>query len=151
MRLRPAAPGSFRKTIRPMKLGGYEIPEGSVVLASSFLAHRQADVYPDPERFDVKRFLGKKPDPYAWLPFGGGSRRCLGMAYAMYEMKVVCATLLINISGRTGAIAAGHRHLPCRLSLAGKRAARRRTLELTSAHARTMSCKKRRAPNSRTT
>jgi cytochrome P450 len=94
MRLRPAAPGSFRKTIRPMKLGGYEIPEGSVVLASSFLAHRQADVYPAPERFDVNRFLGRKPDPYAWIPFGGGSRRCLGMAYAMYEMKVVCATLL---------------------------------------------------------
>ena len=97
LRLRPAAPGSFRKTIRPMKLGGYEIPGGSVVLASSFLAHQQAGVYPDPERFDPKRFLGKKPDPYAWIPFGGGSRRCLGMAYAMYEMKVVCATLLSHI------------------------------------------------------
>jgi cytochrome P450 len=97
LRLRPAAPGSFRKAISPMKLGGYDIPAGSVILASSFLAHRQADVYPDPERFDSNRFLGQKADPYAWIPFGGGSRRCIGMAYAMYEMKAVCATLLSSV------------------------------------------------------
>jgi cytochrome P450 len=94
LRLRPAALGSFRKTIRPMKLGGHELPEGAIILASSFLAQHQANVYPDPERFDATRFLGKERDPYAWIPFGGGSHRCIGMAYAMYEMKVVCATLL---------------------------------------------------------
>jgi cytochrome P450 len=97
LRVRPAAPGAFRKTTATTKLGGYEIPAGSVVLASSFLAHRQPEVYPEPERFDPVRFLGTKPDAYAWIPFGGGSRRCIGVAYAIYEMKVVCATLLAGM------------------------------------------------------
>jgi cytochrome P450 len=53
--------------------------------------------YPDPTRFWPERFLEKKPDPYAWLPFGGGIRRCLGLAFAMYELKVVLATVLARV------------------------------------------------------
>ena len=100
LRLRPAAPGSFRKSTAPMTLGGNDIPSGTVIMASSYLAHRQPDAYADPERFELRRFLGKKPDPFAWIPFGGGSRRCIGMAYAMYEMKVVLATLLSKVTLR---------------------------------------------------
>jgi cytochrome P450 len=94
LRLRPAAPGAFRKTTAPVTLAGHEIPPGTVVMASSYLAQRQPDAYPEPDRFDPRRFVGRKPDPHAWIPFGGGSRRCIGMAFAMFEMKVVCATLL---------------------------------------------------------
>ncbi|MGH7293326.1 MAG: cytochrome P450 [Polyangiaceae bacterium] len=111
LRLRPAAPGAFRKTTRPVVIGGQEIPPGTVVMASSYLAHRQKDVYPDPERFDARRFLGAKPDPHAWIPFGGGSRRCIGMAYATYEMKVVCATMLSSLDL---ALADGPADVTCR-------------------------------------
>jgi cytochrome P450 len=94
MRMRPASPGLFRMATEPYTLGDHELPAGTFIMASSYLTHMQADQYPEPERFDPKRFLGTKPDAYSWIPFGGGSRRCIGMAFALYEMKVVCATVL---------------------------------------------------------
>jgi cytochrome P450 len=54
-----------------------------------YLAHRRAESFPEPERFLPERFIGTRLDPYAWLPFGGGIRRCLGMAFALFEMKIV--------------------------------------------------------------
>ncbi len=94
LRMRPASPGMFRKTTAPFTLGDCEVPTGTVIMASSYLAHMQEEQYPEPGRFDPKRFFGIKPDAYAWIPFGGGARRCIGMAYALYEMKIVCATVL---------------------------------------------------------
>jgi cytochrome P450 len=64
-----------------------------MIVACMHLTHRRADLYPDPTRFVPERFLGKKLDPYEWLPFGGGIRRCLGMAFALHEMKVIMATV----------------------------------------------------------
>jgi cytochrome P450 len=58
-----------------------------------YLAHRRAETYPEPERFRPERWPGARVDPHAWLPFGGGTRRCLGMAFALAEMKLVLATL----------------------------------------------------------
>ena len=60
------------------------------------MVHRRPDLYPEPDQFRPERFLGKKPDPYEWTPFGGGVRRCLGMAFALYEMKIVLARLLAS-------------------------------------------------------
>jgi cytochrome P450 len=60
------------------------------------LAHRRAETYPDPETFEPERFVGKKVDPYAWLPFGGGGRRCLGLAFALLEIKLILATVLTS-------------------------------------------------------
>jgi cytochrome P450 len=97
LRLRPVVPMIARKTKRPISLGGYEIPAETMVLPAAYATQRRADLYPDPETFRPERFLSKKPDPYTWFPFGGGVRRCLGMAFALYEMKVVVATVLSRV------------------------------------------------------
>jgi len=94
LRLRPIVPIAPRRAMRPMKIGGFDVPAGWNAGACIYLAHHDERVYPDPERFDPLRFVGKKTDPYTWLPFGGGIRRCIGMAFAQYEMKVVLAEVL---------------------------------------------------------
>jgi cytochrome P450 len=103
MRLTPIITNVARKLTRPMKLGGRTIPEGARVLPCMWLVHRRADLWPDPLRFDPSRFLGKKIDAYSFFPFGGGARRCIGMAFASYEMKIVLAEVI----ARTDLRAAG--------------------------------------------
>lgn len=93
LRLHPIIAGMGRKLKTPATVGGYELPAGTLVVAVAHLTHRRPELYPEPERFLGDRFIGKKIDPYAWAPFGGGIRRCLGMAFAMHEMKVILATM----------------------------------------------------------
>jgi cytochrome P450 len=59
-----------------------------------YLTHRRADVYREPDRFRPERFVGVQPDTYAWLPFGGSIRRCIGANFAMFEMKVAIPVVL---------------------------------------------------------
>jgi cytochrome P450 len=94
LRLRPIVPIVARHVSAPFTVGGHELPVGSNVAPCIYLTHRRPDLYPEPERFMPERFLGKKPDPYEWLPFGGGLRRCLGMAFALFEAKIVLATVM---------------------------------------------------------
>jgi cytochrome P450 len=94
LRLHPIIPAVTRRLSAPWRLGEWQIPKGTLVVSLACETHMLADVYPEPARFDPDRFLGKKPDPYAWYPFGGGPRRCLGVAFALYEAKVVVATIL---------------------------------------------------------
>ena len=94
MRLHPVIPAVGRRLKAPTTIAGWELPAGVMVVPAIHLTHRLPDVYPEPDRFKLDRFLDKKPDPYAWLPFGGGVRRCVGMAFAMHELKVVSATIL---------------------------------------------------------
>jgi cytochrome P450 len=94
MRLHPVIPAVGRRLKAPTTIAGWDLPAGVMVVPAIHLTHRLPDVYPDPERFRLDRFLDKKPDPYAWLPFGGGVRRCVGMAFALHELKVVAATML---------------------------------------------------------
>lgn len=96
LRARPVVPIIGRMVKKPFELGGYVLPPGVAILVHIVGTHTRADLYPEPEAFRPERFLGKKPDPYEWIPFGGGSRRCLGMAFALYEMKVVFATLRLR-------------------------------------------------------
>jgi cytochrome P450 len=97
LRLRPIVPDVVRKLQAPMRFAGFELPAGVSLAPCIHLAHRRADVYPEPERFRPERFLDLRPDPYAWLPFGGGIRRCLGMAFALYEMKIVTGVLFARL------------------------------------------------------
>lgn len=94
LRLRPITPIIGRALVAPLELMGYQLPAGVAVGASIFLVHRDAAVYPEPERFLPDRFLGRSYSPFEFLPFGGGVRRCIGAAFALYEMKLVLATLL---------------------------------------------------------
>ncbi len=88
LRLNPIIPLVGRVVKKPTRIGGRTLPVGAVAAPCIYLAQRRAATWPDPERFDPDRFVGKKPSPYEWLPFGGGTRRCLGLAFAMYEMRI---------------------------------------------------------------
>ncbi|MFG1934937.1 cytochrome P450 [Mycobacterium sp. NPDC048908] len=74
-------------------LGDFRIPHGYTVMIALANVHANADVFPNPERFDPERFLGART-PTAWIPFGGGTRRCIGAAFANVEMDVVLRTIL---------------------------------------------------------
>lgn len=76
------------------RLGEWVIPQGHSILVCISQIHRNPDVFPDPERFDPQRYLGNKPPAFAWIPFGGGTRRCVGAAFANMEMDVVLRTVL---------------------------------------------------------
>ncbi len=93
LRLRPVISLVNRTLRAPMRLGGYDLPAGVKVVPSIYLVHRRPDVYPEPERFLPERFLDSAPGTYTWIPFGGGVRRCLGGAFAQFEMEVVLREL----------------------------------------------------------
>jgi cytochrome P450 family 135 len=94
LRVRPVVPFIGRELREPSELGGYELPAGTVVMPAIYLAHTRPDVYPDPYEFRPERFLDDGPDTFSWVPFGGGTRRCIGAAFAEFEMRVVLETIL---------------------------------------------------------
>lgn len=94
LRLRPVIVLVIRKLTEPVELGGYELPAGASVTPSIYLIHRDPEIYPEPERFLPERFLDNPPGTYTWIPFGGGVRRCLGAAFAQFEMAVVLRELV---------------------------------------------------------
>jgi len=99
LRIYPVGMLTFARVAkRSVAVGGYELPPSTLVLGSIYLAHRRPDVYPDPESFRPERFLERSFSPYEYLPFGGGARRCIGMAFAQYEMRLVLHTLLSAVS-----------------------------------------------------
>ncbi|HEU4707525.1 MAG TPA: cytochrome P450 [Solirubrobacterales bacterium] len=89
MRSRPVVPMTGRRVAVPWQFGPYGIPAGRPVAISILLLHHREDVYPDPFAFRPERWLGRKPGTFEWIPFGGGTRRCLGAALAMAEMRIV--------------------------------------------------------------
>jgi cytochrome P450 len=94
-RLRPVITYVMRTLQSPMEVGGHEAPAGATLGTSITLLHRRPDLYTDPLAFRPERFLDdERPSTYAWIPFGGGMRRCLGAAFAQYEMRRVLRTVL---------------------------------------------------------
>ena len=94
LRLRPVVPFTGRQLREPATLGGHDLPAGAVAMAAIYLTHMREDVYPDARSFRPERHLEGSPDTYSWIPFGGGTRRCLGAAFAQFEMKVALRTIL---------------------------------------------------------
>jgi cytochrome P450 len=94
LRLQPIIPVVGRILRRPMLISGHDLPSGTMVAPAILLVHRRPSLYPNPKVFDPDRFLKFKPSPSEWFPFGGGNRRCIGMAFALHEMKMVVATVL---------------------------------------------------------
>jgi cytochrome P450 len=93
-RTRPVINGTARMTKTRIRLGEWVIPERHVVIASISLAHRSEASFPDADVFNPDRFINNPPDNYAWIPYGGGVRRCIGAAFANMEMNVTLRTLL---------------------------------------------------------
>jgi cytochrome P450 len=100
LRLRPVLPVVLRRLTRPMTIAGHDLPAGVKVAPCIYLVHRREDVYPDPAAFRPERFLERPPGTYTWIPFGGGVRRCLGAAFAQFEMKVVLRELALGVDLR---------------------------------------------------
>jgi cytochrome P450 family 135 len=96
LRIRPVIPGIGRVVKEePFELGGYRIPPGVEINPSIRMIHQRDDLYPDAEAFLPERFLGEgAPDTYTWIPFGGGTRRCLGASFAQMEMRLVLRRVL---------------------------------------------------------
>jgi len=91
LRIRPVIPGVGR-VVRggPFELGGYTLREGTEINPSISVIHAREACFPDPADFRPERHLGDDaPDTYTWIPFGGGTRRCLGASFALFEMRVV--------------------------------------------------------------
>ncbi|MCB9766045.1 MAG: cytochrome P450 [Alphaproteobacteria bacterium] len=93
LRIHPMIPIVSRVARKPVTLGGHTIEPGTGIFPCTYLAHRRPETWPEPARFQPERFLKHKFTPYEFIPFGGGSRRCIGMAFALYEMKIVLGTL----------------------------------------------------------
>jgi cytochrome P450 len=89
LRARPVIVDVGRKLTGPATIGGYELEAGSFVLAAIAALHYREDCFPDADAFRPERFLDAKTDNYAWIPFGGGVRRCIGAAFAEYEMRTI--------------------------------------------------------------
>ena len=93
-RTRPVITATGRHALEDFQLGEYVVPEGWHIIIAARLIHNDSRFFERPMQFQPDRFLEAKPDTYTWLPFGGGTRRCIGAAFAHMEMDVVLRTLL---------------------------------------------------------
>lgn len=94
LRIHPIITETLRKLKSPLQLGEYRLPAGMAVAPATVLAHHNATTFDDPEAFRPERFIEKSYSPFEYMPFGGGHRRCIGAAFASYEMAIVLGTLL---------------------------------------------------------
>jgi cytochrome P450 len=94
LRLRPVVPLAGRRLAKELVADGLTLPAGTDVTPAIWLAHTRPDAYPEPFAFKPERFLEDAPDTYAWVPFGGGIRRCIGAAFAEFEMRIVLREVL---------------------------------------------------------
>ena len=94
LRLRPVVPAVARYLTEPTKLGDRVLPAGVHITPSIYLTHHNPDIYPDPHSFRPERFLERPAGTYEWIPFGGGTRRCLGATFALFEMRIVLSEVL---------------------------------------------------------
>ena len=97
LRIYPIAITPFPRVVKvPMEIMGYQLEPGTLLLVSTYLTHQREDIYPEPKKFKPERFLERQFSPYEYLPFGGSNRRCIGAAFALFEMKLALATILTS-------------------------------------------------------
>lgn len=96
LRLYPPMWWMERQAVERDELAGFSIPAGSIIGVSPYLLHRDPDLWPDPDRFDPDRFAAGGGDRhrFAYLPFGGGPRICIGNGFALLEMQLVVAMVV---------------------------------------------------------
>jgi cytochrome P450 family 110 len=94
LRLYPVVGFIHRRLRQPLSLRGYVVPADLAVGAALPLVHSDPRLYPEPRRFRPERFLERTYTPFEYVPFGGAPRRCVGAAFAVYEMKIVLGSLL---------------------------------------------------------
>ncbi|MCC5664118.1 cytochrome P450 [Nostoc sp. CHAB 5784] len=95
LRLYPVVMLALNRLVKsPLEVMGYQLNPGTLVIPCIYLTHHREDLYPQSKQFKPERFLERQFSPSEYLPFGGGNRRCIGMAFALFEMKVVLATVL---------------------------------------------------------
>ncbi len=97
MRLDPVVPNIGRGLKRPMTIARCQLPAGVTIAPCIYLVHRRPELWPNPTQFNPDRFLESRQTPYTFFPFGGGPRRCLGAAFATYQMKIVIAEMLSRV------------------------------------------------------
>lgn len=97
LRIYPVGMLTFPRRVKtPISVDGYQLEPGTVVMGSIYLTHHREDIYPNSKQFNPERFIEKQFSPYQFLPFGGGARRCIGLAFAQFEMKLILAKILQN-------------------------------------------------------
>jgi cytochrome P450 len=97
LRVRTVIPMIARVVKQDFSVGAFSYARDVILCPSIHLLHMREDLYPEPTQFRPERFLQRKFAPYEWIPFGGGNRACLGQAFALYEMKVVLATIFSTL------------------------------------------------------
>jgi cytochrome P450 len=97
LRVRPVVDGVWRKLTAPAVVAGHRLPVGTLVFPAIVLVQTSNDAFPDPADFRPERFLESSASPYTFIPFGGGTRRCIGAAFAVMEMKTVLSTVLRRV------------------------------------------------------
>ncbi len=97
LRVRPVVPIVARHLPQGMVVGGWDLPPGTTVAPAIFLANRNPRVYERAHEFVPERYLDGAPDTFAWIPFGGGIRRCIGASFALLEMKLILRTVLSEL------------------------------------------------------
>jgi cytochrome P450 len=97
LRVRPVVVDVARKLTRETEVAGWRLPAGTLVLPAIAVLHARPDLYESPQEFRPERFLDGAPESYAWIPFGGGVRRCIGASFAQVEMKTVLREVLRRV------------------------------------------------------
>jgi cytochrome P450 family 135 len=100
LRLRPVVALVDRHVREATRIGEHTIPPGAILCPNIYLAQRRADLYSEPNAFRPERFIGQAPPGYAWFPFGGGIRRCVGASFATFEMQIVLPEVLRAVTLR---------------------------------------------------
>ena len=97
LRVRPVIVDVARKLTRDTEVAGWQLPAGTLVLPAIAVLHARPDLYESPEEFRPERFVDGGAESYAWIPFGGGVRRCIGASFAQVEMRTVLREVLKRV------------------------------------------------------